>query len=85
MPACQAIAQWLWLMILALCAFTVLRQYEKTVVALLALTLLGATAYLLLFEVWPRYLFLYAPFFVILASLALDHTVLKEIRYNNSA
>ena len=30
------------------------------------------TAYLLLFEVWPRYLFLYAPFFVILAALAFD-------------
>lgn len=78
MPACQAIAQWLWLMILALCAFTVLRQYEKPVVALLALTLLGATAYLLLFEVWPRYLFLYAPFFVILASLAFDKPLILK-------
>ena len=35
-------------------------------------TLIGLTAYLLLFEVWPRYLFLYAPFFVILSSLAFD-------------
>ena len=34
--------------------------------------MIGLTAYLLLFEVWPRYLFLYAPFFVILASLAFD-------------
>lgn len=29
--------------------------------ALLSLTLIGLTAYLLLFEVRPRYLFLYAP------------------------
>ena len=44
-------------------------------IALLALTLLGVTAYLLLFEVWPRYLFLYAPFFILLASMALDKPV----------
>ena len=36
------------------------------------------TAYLLLFEVWPRYLFLYAPFFVILASLAFDKPLILK-------
>ena len=41
-------------------------------VSLLALTLFGLTAYVLLLEVWPRYLFLYAPFFVILASMAFE-------------
>jgi len=38
----------------------------------LALTLIGLTLYVLLLEVWPRYLFLYAPFFVILASMAFE-------------
>jgi hypothetical protein len=71
-PLCQTGAQCLWLMLLALCAAAAFRMRKNPVVALLALTLLGVTAYLLLFEVWPRYLFLYAPFFVVLASLALD-------------
>ena len=33
---------------------------------------MGATAYLLLFEVWPRYLFVFAPLYVLLAAMALD-------------
>lgn len=78
MPACQNIAQWLWLMILTLCVMACIRGRSHPAVALLALTLLGATAYLLLFEVWPRYLFLYAPFFVILASLALDKPLILQ-------
>lgn len=78
MPVCQAIAQWLWLMILTLCAMACIRSRSHPAAALLALTLLGATAYLLLFEVWPRYLFLYAPFFVILASLALDKPLILQ-------
>ena len=69
---CQTIAQTLWLGLLALCAAAAFRQRKQPAVALLCLTLIGLTAYLLLFEVWPRYLFLYAPFFVILASLAFD-------------
>lgn len=72
MPYCQTLAQWLWLMLLVLCMIACFRMRLKPAVPLLALTLLGLTAYLLLFEVWPRYLFLYAPFFVILASLALE-------------
>ena len=62
----------LWLCLLTLCAFAAIRLRKHPAVAVLALTLLGLTAYLLLFEVWPRYSFLYAPFFVILASLALE-------------
>lgn len=80
MPACQAVAQWLWLTLLTLCAAAALRGRRDPAVALLSLTLLGATAYLLLFEVWPRYLFLYAPFFVILASVALDQPTLVKRR-----
>lgn len=72
MPLCQTAAQCLWLMLLLLCARSCFALGKRPEVALLALTFLGVTAYLLLFEVWPRYLFLYAPFFVILGSLALE-------------
>ena len=41
-------------------------------VVLAALSLLGLTAYQLLFEVWPRYLFLYAPLFLVLALLGVE-------------
>ena len=72
MPLCQAAAQCLWLGVLALCAVAAFRHWKRPGVALIGLTLIGLTAYLLLFEVWPRYLFLYAPFFVILAALAFE-------------
>lgn len=72
LPYCQTIAQGIWLMVLSLCAVAAFLRRKHTAVALLCLTLLGLTAYLLLFEVWPRYLFLYAPFFVVLSSLAFD-------------
>lgn len=72
MPYCQTLVQCLWLGVLTLCAAAAVRRRRHPAVALLCLTLLGLTAYLLLFEVWPRYLFLYAPFFVILASMAFD-------------
>ena len=72
MPYCQTLAQGLWLGILTLCAYAAIRLRRHPAVQLLALTLLGLTAYLLLLEVWPRYLFLYAPFYVILASTAFE-------------
>ena len=72
MPWCQTLAQGLWLGVLTLCAYAAIRLRKNPAVALLSLTLLGLTAYLLLLEVWPRYLFLYAPFFVILASMAFE-------------
>jgi len=72
MPYCQTIAQGLWLCVLALCGAAALMRRKDPAVALLCLTLIGLTAYLLLFEIWPRYLFLYAPFFVILASTAFE-------------
>lgn len=84
MPYCQTIVQVLWLMVLSLCAYTAIRLRSHPVVAVLSLTLLGLTAYLLLFEVWPRYLFLYAPFFVILASMAF-HRMPKNDRHTPSA
>ena len=80
MPVCQAAAQCLWLGVLALCAVAAFRHWNRPVVALIGLTLIGLTAYLLLFEVWPRYLLLYAPFFVILSSLAFDKPDLPVIK-----
>lgn len=77
---CQTLVQMLWLGILALCAAAAFRQRQKSAVALLCLTLIGLTAYLLLFEVWPRYLFLYAPFFVVLSSLAFDKPCVAVVK-----
>lgn len=72
---CQTLIQMIWLGVLTLCAYTVFMRRKEPIVALLSLTLIGLTAYLLLFEVWPRYLFLYAPFFVLLSSMAFDRPV----------
>lgn len=77
-PYCQTLAQGVWLTVLGLCAAGCIRSRRNPAVAVLALTLLGLTAYLLLFEVWPRYLFLYAPVFVILAALALDKPLFSK-------
>ncbi len=69
---CHTLAQCLWLGLLTLCAYAAIARRRHPAVPLLSLTLLGLTAYLLLFEVWPRYLFLYAPFYVLLAAMAFD-------------
>ena len=72
MPYCQTLIQGVWLAVLTLCAYACFRLRKHAGVPLLALTLVGLTAYVLLLEVWPRYLFLYAPFFVVLASMAFE-------------
>ena len=72
MPYLQTFFQGVWLMLLTLCAYAAIRMRKSPIAALLSLTLLGVTLYLLLFEVWPRYLFLYAPFFVLLSSMAFE-------------
>lgn len=79
MPVCHALIQCLWLGILCLSAVACFRQRKCSLISLLGLTLIGLTAYLLLFEVWPRYLFLYAPFFVILASAAFDKPTIRVL------
>lgn len=71
---CHTIVQGVWLGVLTLCAIAGWRCRRHPLMAPVCLTLVGLTAYLLLFEVWPRYLFLYAPFFVILASMAFHRT-----------
>ena len=57
---------------LALCAVAACARRRRPEAQALTLAILGATAYLLLFEVWPRYLFVFAPLYVLLATLALD-------------
>ena len=59
------------LAVLALCAVAAFARRRPEAQAL-TLAILGATAYLLLFEVWPRYLFVFAPLYVLLATMALD-------------
>ena len=63
----------LWLAILTLSALVcLLRKKQAAFVPPLSLTLLGLSLYLMLFECWPRYLFLYSTFFVICAALGVQ-------------
>lgn len=71
-PLCHTLAQGLWLAVLALCAVAAFARRRRPEAQALTLAILGATAYLLLFEVWPRYLFVFAPLYVLLATMALD-------------
>ena len=68
----NTLAQGLWLAVLALCAIAAFARRRRAEAQALTLALMGATAYLLLFEVWPRYLFVFAPLYVLLAAMALD-------------
>ena len=71
----RTVYQGLWLLILILCLPALLLGRKRCgVLAMLALVVLGVSAYLMFFEVWPRYLFLYAPFFVALAALGMRET-----------
>lgn len=68
------IQQAVWLAVLLLCAVAaVFDRRAHPVVPILALALLGVTLYLLLVEVWPRYLFVYAPIFTVLAMIGLEN------------
>ena len=71
-PAYRAVMQCIWLLVLLGCLAAVLFRSREYAVQLCALSLLGLTAYQLLFEVWPRYLFLYAPLFLVLALLGVE-------------
>ena len=71
-PLCNTLAQGLWLAVLALCAVAAFARRRRPEAQALTLAILGATAYLLFFEVWPRYLFVFAPLYVLLATMALD-------------
>lgn len=71
-PAYRAVMQGLWLLLLLGCFAAALLRRKEYAVQLCALSLLGLTGYQLLFEVWPRYLFLYAPVFLVLALLGVE-------------
>lgn len=66
--------QGIWIAMLLLSCWTMLAvRGAHPIVPVLALALMGLTIYELLVEVWPRYLFVYAPTFVILAALGLEN------------
>ena len=72
-PLHTTVEQGVWLLVLLLCAAALLgRRRRDAATAVLGLTIVGVGAYLLLFEVWPRYLYLYAPLFVALAAVGAD-------------
>lgn len=71
-PVYRVLMQVLWLLVLLGCLAAVLLRRKEYAVQLCALSLLGLTGYQLLFEVWPRYLFLYAPVFLVLALLGVE-------------
>lgn len=71
--AFQTIQQALWLLILLLMLAAMFgKSRNNKVTAVLAVTLMGLGLYLMLFEVWPRYLYLYSPVFVVLAGMGID-------------
>lgn len=59
-------AQALWFMILAGIVLNVFARERTKDIQIICTTLLGLSAFLLLFEAGARYLFLYAPFYVVL-------------------
>ncbi len=71
-PLYATVMQGIWIGVLALCLFASVACRKRKEVALLALTLLGLTMYLLLVEVWTRYVFVYTPIFLMLAMLGLE-------------
>ncbi len=69
----QTAEQVLWMVILLSVLAAMLGGPRKQkVTGVLAVTLAGLSLYLMLFEVWPRYIYLYAPIFVVLAGMGLD-------------
>ncbi len=77
----NTLLQAMWLGMLSLCLLALWgRAGRREATALLGLTLLGLGIYLLLFEVWPRYLYLYAPLFAALAALGLENARLPCVK-----
>ena len=67
----STVEQGIWLLLLSMCALGFLLGESSRFTAVMALTLVGLSCYLLLFETWPRYIFVYAPLFVAAATGAL--------------
>ena len=80
----QTAQQALWLLILLLILAAIFgKSRNKSVTAILAVTLTGLGFYLMLFEVWPRYMYLYSPVFVVLAGMGAD--TVRQLRYARTA
>ncbi len=74
----QMAMQVIWLLVLLLCTCALfLGRKRYAVMPVLGLTLVGVTLYMVLLESWPRYLFLYAPFYAVLACLGLRELWLR--------
>lgn len=73
----RTLYQGLWLALLALCALGLLLGRRTPLVQLLGLALLGLTLYQVLFECWPRYLFLYIPLYLLLGATGVDALIPK--------
>lgn len=74
------IQQCIWMLILSLMLFSVFSNKGKKEegIYVLMLTIMGITVFLLLFEARARYLFLYAPYFIILSAIGLQ-VIIKRI------
>ncbi len=78
-PLWTTFSQLMWMGVLLLCLAALFgRAGRNRVTAALALTLFGALCYLLLFEVWPRYLYLFTPLFTVLAALGRSACACRE-------
>lgn len=77
--------QTLWFLVLIGCMFSALPMGRgERGQALIALTLLGLSLFLLLFECRARYLYVYAPFFAVLSACGMQSAALR-IRKRNTA
>ncbi len=65
------IEQVVWFLVLLSISCCILKGEQKEIENFLALTLLGVSLFLLLFECRARYLFVFSPLFIILASMGL--------------
>lgn len=69
------VGQGLWLFVLlGCCVSAFVTRGRSAAVPVLTLALLGVTLYLLLVEVWPRYLYIFSPLYALLAVLGLEDT-----------
>jgi len=56
------------------------KEYIDSKIAILMLSILGLTAFELLFEARARYLYIYAPVYISLSMLGLKNTVHKAMK-----
>lgn len=61
-------AQFVWLFVLSGCALGLLRPRSTNGEAVAVASLLAVSAFLVVFECRARYLFLYAPYFMLVAA-----------------